>query len=749
MLLSELKTGESATILKVHGHGSFRKRIMEMGFVRGKRVDVLLNAPLKDPIKYKVMGYEVSLRRSEAAMINVITEEEALGNMSGKHATEAEQQEYISNVIKEYKTTINIALVGNPNSGKTSLFNAISGRHEHVGNYSGVTVDATQGTYKYKGYTLIITDLPGTYALSPYSPEERYVREHLETSSPDIILNVVAASNLERNLYLTTELIDMDVKCVVALNMYDELEKSGAKLDNKKLGAMLGLPMVPVIAKKGEGITELLDTIIEVYENRNPQVRHIHINNGHIIEEGLDRLKTAIKESGHELPKTFPPRYYALKMLEKDSQRRRYRRGLNRAKIRIYRRCAERDSPTRQRRGRHKGNTYNRRLGNAQSMGIPGILPAYLHNVLLHVQPRGLPAGMDRTRSNPVERLYQQHNARRAVERPHHRRSNRGRWKRNSLPAQHNDTIPVHIIPRGLGLSGASSLYNGQGNAQDRAARKIVHPSGNGIRMQRPGSNGRPHHRESQQPSDNDTDTPVHVVQRTNTHIHTADRNILPRPRRNNTDAVLLGRNNNGGNNGETDAAFPVQDGRNPVRNGTSAIPAAVALHHRNPHVGQMQAIPQEDGRPDTCRIGNSMVFKLLSHARRTRIHPGATHRTVVPRPHREILRTRGTPYRHEMAGLRSRTVGSIGKRDSRQHARRTLFRQQRRRNQRRPPVGQTETERRLHGGIRTRLPRLFAALLPVHSHPCRNKKRSRLGMGIGIDDLQHRSCMDNLLHCI
>ena len=320
MLLSELKTGESATILKVHGHGSFRKRIMEMGFVRGKRVDVLLNAPLKDPIKYKVMGYEVSLRRSEAAMINVITEEEALGNMSGKHATEAEQQEYISNVIKEYKTTINIALVGNPNSGKTSLFNAISGRHEHVGNYSGVTVDATQGTYKYKGYTLIITDLPGTYALSPYSPEERYVREHLETSSPDIILNVVAASNLERNLYLTTELIDMDVKCVVALNMYDELEKSGAKLDNKKLGAMLGLPMVPVIAKKGEGITELLDTIIEVYENRNPQVRHIHINNGHIIEEGLDRLKTAIKESGHELPKTFPPRYYALKMLEKDSQ---------------------------------------------------------------------------------------------------------------------------------------------------------------------------------------------------------------------------------------------------------------------------------------------------------------------------------------------------------------------------------------------------------------------------------------------
>ena len=126
----------------------------------------------------------------------------------------------------------------------------------------------------------------------------------------------MAASNLERNLYLTTELIDMDLKTVVALNMYDELEKSGAKLDYKQLGAMLGLPMVPVTAKKGEGITELLDTVIEVYENRNSQVRHIHINNGHIIEDGLNRLKAAIKESGHELPKTFPPRYYALKMLE-------------------------------------------------------------------------------------------------------------------------------------------------------------------------------------------------------------------------------------------------------------------------------------------------------------------------------------------------------------------------------------------------------------------------------------------------
>ena len=321
MRLSELKTGQSATILNVLGHGGFRRRIMEMGFVRGKRVDVLQNAPLRDPIKYRIMDYEVSLRRSEAAMIVVITAEEVQQQLSVAGETlSAPDDADFEEAISTRSRTINVALIGNPNSGKTSLFNAISGGHEHVGNYSGVTVDAKRGEYRYGGYRFVITDLPGTYALSAYTPEELYVRRHLVNDTPDVVVNAVVASNLERNLYLTTELIDIDPKMVVALNMYDELEASGAVLDYEHLGAMLGVPMVPVVAKTGRGLETLLDTVIAVYENRDPRVRHIHINNGPVVEQALRPLYERLRSDRDELPKHFPPRYFAMKLLERDKE---------------------------------------------------------------------------------------------------------------------------------------------------------------------------------------------------------------------------------------------------------------------------------------------------------------------------------------------------------------------------------------------------------------------------------------------
>ena len=344
MRLSELKTGESGTIVKVMGHGGFRRRIMEMGFVRGQRVEVLLNAPLKDPIEYKIMGYDISLRRSEADMVEVLTDSEAHEYLAGggdqrRHRHEPvgkpEQDEElratepepdagcctsIDEVVTRRTRTITVALVGNPNSGKTSLFNAISGGHEHVGNYSGVTVGAKIGSCVYRGYRFEITDLPGTYALSAYTPEERYVRHHLAESIPDVVINSVVASNLERNLYLTTELIDINPRMVVALNMYDELQASGATLDYENLGRMLGVPMVPVEARNHRGIDTLLDTVIDVYENRDERVRHIHINMGPVIEEGLRRLNGDMSDHRDELPKAFPPRYYAMKMLEGDAE---------------------------------------------------------------------------------------------------------------------------------------------------------------------------------------------------------------------------------------------------------------------------------------------------------------------------------------------------------------------------------------------------------------------------------------------
>ncbi len=316
--LSALKTGERAVILKVLGHGGFRRRIMEMGFVRGKQVEVGINAPLMDPIEYRIMDYNVSLRRAEADMIVILTDSAAARLMAGCESEGTVECDCIDEVINQCGKHIHVALVGNPNSGKTSLFNAISGGHEHVGNYSGVTVDAKRGYCTYKGYHFEITDLPGTYALAAYTPEELYVRRHLVQDPPDVIINAVVSSNLERNLYLTTELIDINPRMVVALNMYDELEASGARLDYEHLGRMMGVPMVPVVARSGRGVEELLDTVIAVYENDDERVRHIHIHQGEVIEDGLHQMDALLKQNRTELPKQFPPRYFAMKLLEND-----------------------------------------------------------------------------------------------------------------------------------------------------------------------------------------------------------------------------------------------------------------------------------------------------------------------------------------------------------------------------------------------------------------------------------------------
>lgn len=306
------------------GRGAFRKRIIEMGFIRGKEVDVIQNAPLKDPIHYRVMGYDVSLRRNDAAMIEVVStvdlENEEFRQEPEKHITNSytiSSEENLQAMALRKGKTINIALVGNPNCGKTSLFNFASGAHEHVGNYSGVTVDAKEGTFHQNGYTFKIVDLPGTYSLSAYTPEELYVRKHLNEEHPDVVINVVDASNLERNLYLTCQLIDMDVRMVIALNMYDELQEHGDKFDHESLSRMIGTPIVPTISKTGLGIEDLFNRVIKVYEEEDPVLRHIHINYGEVLEKAIYNVRHELKQNGN-VGKSLSKRYLAIKLLEGD-----------------------------------------------------------------------------------------------------------------------------------------------------------------------------------------------------------------------------------------------------------------------------------------------------------------------------------------------------------------------------------------------------------------------------------------------
>ncbi len=352
MRLSELHNGESGIIVRVNGHGGFRKRIIEMGFVKGKKVEVLLNAPLRDPVKYKIMDYEVSLRHSEAAMIEVMTEQEAIAlrahspqssdsanvrdmEMEPKASMEDHAHGVAPNHLSDAQIeaaamqrhrTIGVALVGNPNCGKTSLFNYVSGAHENVGNYSGVTVDAKEGYVNWQGYRIVLVDLPGTYSLSAYSPEELYVRKQLVEKMPDVVINVIDSSNLERNLYLTTQLIDMHVRMVVALNMFDETQRRGDNIDHRKLSELFGVPMIPTVFKTGEGVDELFRKIVDTYEgteDQTPTYRHIHINYGHEIERGIMFLQEHLKAEPN-VRERYSTRYMAIKLLERDSEMEKY-----------------------------------------------------------------------------------------------------------------------------------------------------------------------------------------------------------------------------------------------------------------------------------------------------------------------------------------------------------------------------------------------------------------------------------------
>jgi ferrous iron transport protein B len=311
---------------------------MDMGFIPGKEVTVIKSAPLQDPVEYQILGYHVSLRRAEAELVETEpvslpeSDEDSLNTQpesattstptgqesTARHFPGAAAEPVATNALAA-ELPLEVSLVGNPNSGKTSIFNLASNSREHTGNYAGVTVESKVAGIAMGQYKFRVTDLPGTYSLSTFSPDELFVSDQLMNKHPDVVINVVDASNLERNLYLTTQLIDMDLPVVIALNMYDEFGKSGNTLDHMLLGKLLGIPVVPTVGIRGTGIGELFLTAAAVCEGKDTVSRHIHIAYDPEIEISIRRLQEKIRNSP-SFSDRFSSRFLAIKLLERNPE---------------------------------------------------------------------------------------------------------------------------------------------------------------------------------------------------------------------------------------------------------------------------------------------------------------------------------------------------------------------------------------------------------------------------------------------
>ena len=658
MRLSDLKTGERGVIVKVKGHGGFRKRIVEMGFIKGKSVDVLLNAPLQDPVKYKIMGYEVSLRRSEADNIEVVSTEEA------KMLNDIQKNEHPSYIntptacdipltdkmmvdaAMRRRKCINVALVGNPNCGKTSLFNFASGAHERVGNYSGVTVDAKVGTAHFEGYEFNIVDLPGTYSLSAYSPEELYVRKQIVEHTPDIIINVIDSSNLERNLYLTTQLVDMHLRMVCALNMFDETEKRGDVVNYDKLSELFGIPMVPTVFTSGRGVDELFSAVIKLYEGTEDEeahFRHIHINHGHEIEDGISRIQKYLKEDA-AIRQRYSTRYLGIKLMERDRDVEKFIKTLPNAKEILNERdlAAERvqeemkeDSETAimdakygfihgalseasYATGQNK-DTYQMthlidRIITNRYLGFPIFIAMIWLMFEITFSLGQYPMDWIETAVGWVGGVVSSY------------------MPDGPLKAMIADGIiggvgsVIVFLPQILILYFFISFMEDSGYMA-RAAfimDKIMHKMGlhgkspdYGLRMQRACRNGDKDHREQAQPAHNDDDTAHDELLGTTTYLYNDYRNVLCFGIQvGNNDFALYGWHRHVHNHEPYLQPVSHQGRGHPVRDGAPTLPFPNMEGHGKTHVGERKTISEENGRCHPRSQHNSLGIGLLPSRR-------------------------------------------------------------------------------------------------------------------------------------
>jgi len=307
--LKETKPGETVRVTKIGGAGPIKRRIMEMGITKGVEIYVRKVAPLGDPIEILVRGYELSLRKADVELIEVELIEDKL---SKAELVEDKLSKTMLTTDKKETMPIKIALAGNPNSGKTTLFNALTGSNQYVGNWPGVTVEKKEGALKNQK-DVTATDLPGIYSLSPYTLEEVVARNYLIDDHPDVILNIIDATNLERNLFLTTQLIELGIPIVAALNMIDVVQKSGDKIDTTRLTKELGCPVIEVSALKGTGVSEAAEAAIRAAGGARTIPRHSFSGS---VEHTLAHIEEAVL---HNLPDE-QQRFFSIKLFERDKK---------------------------------------------------------------------------------------------------------------------------------------------------------------------------------------------------------------------------------------------------------------------------------------------------------------------------------------------------------------------------------------------------------------------------------------------
>ena len=345
MNLKELKLGNSAVIEKVGGEGSLRQHFLDMGVIPGAEVTAIKYAPMGDPLELRIHGYELTLRLADAEKITVIPITQTIKNDDAADTAENKS----TKAQKKFKTSkktddsehpglgesgkyhvktdedplpddavLSFALAGNQNCGKTTLFNQLTGSNQHVGNFPGVTVDRKSGEIKGHPKTSV-TDLPGIYSLSPYTGEEIVSREFILNEKPTGIINIADATNIERNLYLTMQLMELDVPMVLALNMMDEMRNNGGTVRINEMENILGIPVVPVSAAKNEGVAELIDHALHVahYRERPGRADFCDENDhGGAVHRALHSIMYLIED--HAKAAEIPLRFAASKLIEGD-----------------------------------------------------------------------------------------------------------------------------------------------------------------------------------------------------------------------------------------------------------------------------------------------------------------------------------------------------------------------------------------------------------------------------------------------